>query len=117
MSYNIDMFKVNLHMTAKIPKKGRQVYSFLRSQDLDHNSPVVKKIIEDTLNNPRYVAKGKAGRPDLCESDFSNNRLSIQSKWARLSYLVNCIEQWETEEKYNNSLQQSTLHWATIHNQ
>ncbi|MGD8591665.1 MAG: PilZ domain-containing protein [Gammaproteobacteria bacterium] len=116
----IDMFKINLHMTAKIPKKGQQVYSCLLSQDLDPHSPVVKKIIEATLNNPLFLEKdetGQAYRPDLCESDFSNNRLSIQSKWARLSYLIYCVEQWETEEKYNNSLQQSTLQWATIHHQ
>jgi hypothetical protein len=116
----IDMFKLNLHITAKIPKKGQQIYSCLLSQDLNPRSPVIKEIIAETLNNPRFSEKDELGqsyRPDLCESDFSYNRLSIQSKWARLSYLINCVEKWETEEKYNNSLQQTTLQWANIHRQ
>jgi hypothetical protein len=116
----IDLFKENLHLTARIPKRARQIYSSLLSKDLDPQSAKVQEIIDLTLNNPRYQvsdAHGSNYRPDLNPGDFTHNRISLSSKWSRLSYLITCIEMWEDDQRYDNALQQDALQWAKIRRQ
>lgn len=108
-----DFMKGWLHSFASIPEMGRRVFCSLCYAQINYDSDEVKARIE-TLLQKNYLEESKP-RQDLEKSDFCvGNAKTIIWKWARLSYLVNLLEEWNNQPIFTAQLRESSLGWVRL---
>ncbi|MDH5445039.1 MAG: hypothetical protein OEY52_05740 [Gammaproteobacteria bacterium] len=92
-----------LHENARIPLKGHDLFDKLIHMRIDYSTDKAKSIIQTLMkNNP--VSK-KETRCDIELEDFEiENRKNILWKWAKLSYLLQCMSQ-ELNKKRGHRLE------------
>ncbi len=107
-----DFIKRELHDYARIPEMWRSIFESLCYELLNIESEVTKKNIERLLNK-KYT--DDAVRRDLIESDFRvGNSRNLIWKWARLSYAINIVEDWNEKPLFNSQLKETSLGWTPL---
>jgi hypothetical protein len=89
----LEKSKFYLHNKAQIPGKGRNVYYSIKSHHPHYSQDVITNILQDD----RYACdngKGVIARPDLSAADFVKGPLTLESQWAKLTYLLFFVDKW-----------------------
>ena len=103
-------YKQRLFKNAQIPDKGLSVFRDLRYGVLDKDS----EIFQDTL---RVMLSDECCfniKDSLDEDYFSYDKKTIERRWARLAYLLCCVEQWSTQEPFKRHINSGSLCWQQI---
>ena len=102
-----------IHIYAKIPTKGRNLFYVLSNSDISYQDPVGKQYIEDILN--KDCSGDGQPRQDLTLDDFNvGNRDTIAWKWARLAFCMNFIEEGSKQGAFKSQLDEASLGWHRI---
>lgn len=81
-----------LHEQARIPIKGHDLFDKLLHIRINYKLPEAQAIIDSVINNNPVSTSEK--RRDINAKDFEiENRKDILWKWAKLSYLLHCLEE------------------------
>ncbi len=108
------MIKDWLHGFAYIPSLGCDVFNALCYEQIDRDSDVVKKNINDILQK-KYRTDIEV--TDYIErNDFVNvlNSESMISRWTRLSYFIHVIDEWSQNQKFKNQVNERSLKWGEL---
>lgn len=103
-----------LHSFACIPGLGCDVFDVLCYKDIDVDSDKVKPKLNDIMNK---VYRNDFEVKQYIEfNDFKNlgNPDSMILRWARLSYLINRLDEWNNDPKFKNQIQERSLGWLAL---
>lgn len=108
----VEMLRDMLHDRAHIPIKGRDLFDGLLYSAIDLTEQRVRERI-DRVMKKNYL--GKDPRTDLDPTFFDEiNRKSLKGRWARLSYLVYCVEEYAHDKRIKEELGKYTLGWRGV---
>lgn len=108
-----DSIKGLLHQFANIPETGRNLFEALCYEQVDYESNVAKAHIESILQ--RHPEEAGRPRRDLDESDFKGGSArSINWKWARLSYGIEVVRNWQDQPLFARQLLEQSLGWPRL---
>jgi hypothetical protein len=104
-------WKDDLHVRADIPGSAMNVFNVLRFNEINKYSEEFianySKILAEKDNNGHT-------RSDIDQSYFTYRKERVESKWARLVYLVYVIGQWEKSQQFNRHLKSESLKWLAL---
>lgn len=103
-------YKQRLYKNAQIPDKGLSVFRDLRYGVLDKDSEVFQENLRVMLSDECFCNF----KDSLDEDYFSYDKKTIERRWARLAYLLNCLEQWSTQEPFSRHINSGALRWQQI---
>ncbi len=103
-------YKQRLFKNAQIPDKGLSVFRDLRYGVLDKDSEVFGENLRVMLSDECCFNI----KDSLDEDYFSYDKKTIERRWARLAYLLCCVEQWSTQEPFSRHINSGALCWQQI---
>ncbi len=103
-------YKRRLYKNAQIPDKGLSVFRDLRYGVLDKDSEIFQENLRVMLSDECCFNI----KDSLDEDYFSYDKRTIERRWARLAYLLCCVEQWSTREPFSRHINSSALCWHQI---
>ncbi len=102
------------HDFACIPTMGREIFTTLAYDGLDLDAKHYQRRIE-ALMQKNYLGIDSEPRQDLTESDFCIGNTNLLTwKWARLSYCIHIIEEWEQDPIFSIPLRENSLKWKDL---
>jgi hypothetical protein len=109
----LEKSKFYLHDKAQIPGKGRKVYYSIKSHHPHYSQEVITNILQDD----HYACddgKGSIARPDLSAEDFVKGPLTLESQWAKLSYLLFFVDKWSDNTPFLSCINSKELQRSAI---
>lgn len=103
-------YKQKLYKHAQIPDKGLSVFRDLRYGVLDKDSEAFQENLRVMLSDECSFNI----KESLDEDYFSYDKKTIERRWARLAYLLCCLEQWSKQEPFSRHINSSALCWQQI---
>jgi len=106
----LESYKQNLYKKAQIPDKGMAVFRHLMYGELDQKSERFRENLSVLLSDEcTHNIKDS-----LNEDYFSFGKDTIERRWARLIYLVYCLENWSKEDPFKRHIDSGALCWLQI---
>ncbi len=105
-----------LHEMAKIPNEGRGVYHLIKSGAISYNNIDIENILHDKSYEDAKDGKGTVIRNDIERSYFKAGATTIEGKWAKISWLINCLNNWERNKVFSGIMSHNKLHWHSLKN-
>ena len=106
----LEDYKQDLYKKAQIPDKGMKVFRSLMFGELDKNSDEFKRVLNVMLSDKCKHDVNSS----LDETYYDFNKGTIERNWARLIYLVFCVETWSDEEPFKRHIDSGSLCWLEL---
>lgn len=101
-------WKVGLHKKAEIPEKAFRVFNSLKFSQLDRTSDIFATKLAKILNQDGVK------REDIDEDYFSFPKDRLERKWARLVYLMFCLDEWAERDQFKRHINSTNLRWLPL---
>ena len=103
-------WKNDLHKRARIPDNALYVFDCLNKNEANKSTEAFKRILGEILDSK---INGQP-RTDIEKDDFYFEKNRIERKWARLTYLIHCLDKWENEKQFSRHLKTESLRWLAL---
>lgn len=101
-------WKLGLHKKADIPEKAFRVYNSLKFSELNRKSDIF------TVKLAKILHQDGQRRTDLDEDYFNFSKDRLERQWARLVYLMFCLDEWAEKDQFKRHINSTNLRWLPL---
>ena len=111
----LEKIRIFYHEQAEIPGKGQEVYRILQGPIKKYSEQTVDDMLDDPFWNNVSTSPAGPRTRILDREDFTPYASSaLHAKWAKLTYLLYCVETWSKQKMFRKHIGNPELGWDDI---